>query len=245
MPAIERPDPPYMQVVKHIRQKIDSGALAPDDLIPSARKITKEWNVSLATAAKVHATLRAEGLVEGVSGVGSKVKARTRGASARDRMQASSRGRIYRKDEYARIVAAKLASAPEQVADALGVAVGAPVLRRERVTYQKNDEPVSASVSWFDGALVSQATRLLEAERIVEGTPAYIQAVTGRQMTSGRDQITAASATEAEAEALQVPVGTPVMRGRNWVYDGDGAVLEYGESVAAAGRWRSYDYEIN
>jgi hypothetical protein len=35
-----------------------------------------------------------------------------------------------------------------------------------------------------------------------------------------------------------------VLRGRNWFYDSDGAVIEFGEFAFVPGRWTSYDYEI-
>src|SRR5690606_28016054 len=160
-----------------------------------------------------------------------------------DRLIASRGGKIYPKNEHARIVSSELVSASEQVADGLGVTAGAPVLRRVRITY-RDENVVSASTSWFDGTVVQQAPRLLETERILEGTPAYIQSCTGRTMTSADERVTAAAASEEESDALQVPVGAPILRGRNRIFDEHGAVIEYGEFISGPGRWRSYDYEI-
>ncbi|MFD0591308.1 GntR family transcriptional regulator [Catellatospora coxensis] len=64
---------PFRQIVGQIRAQIDGGQLRPGDRIPSARQITAEWGVAIATATKVLATLRAEGLVEAVRGVGTVV----------------------------------------------------------------------------------------------------------------------------------------------------------------------------
>ena len=44
------------------------------------------------------------------------------------------------------------------------------------------------------------------------------------------------------AEQLGLPVGSPVLRGRNWYYDTDGGVIEYGESAATAGVEASVEY---
>lgn len=242
-PSIQRSDPPYMQVVKHIRDQIESGELEAGAKISSARQVSKDWNISLATATKALTTLRSEGLVRGVSGVGTIVNTREMALGSKNRASSSRAGQIYPSNEYAKIQASDIVNAPEQVADALGLETGAPVLRRQRVTF-RDDEPVSASISWFDGALVKLAPRLLEAERIRQGTPGYIEETTGRTMTYGRDQNTADAATEQDAEDLNASVGSPVLRGRNWIYDSDGGVIEYGEYVSTAGRWRSYDYEI-
>jgi DNA-binding GntR family transcriptional regulator len=244
-PQVHRPDPPYMQVVKHIRGRIESGELRDGDVIPSARQLTKDWNISLATATKALATLRAEGLVKGVQGIGTTVTTSRTGHTATDRAKAThSTGRIYTPDEHAKIRDAALATASEQVADALGIKVGAPVIQRHRVTY-RGDIPVSASISWFDGALAAAAPRLLETGRILQGTFGYIAETTGRTVKTVRDQNTADAANERDSQDLGVPVGSPVLRGRNWVYDADGNVIEYGEHVSAAGRWKSYEYEIN
>ncbi|MGP8302066.1 GntR family transcriptional regulator [Streptomyces inhibens] len=65
--------PPYRRIVDEIRRRIDAGELAPGDRVPSTRRITQEWRVAMATATKVLTTLRQEGLVRAVPGVGTVV----------------------------------------------------------------------------------------------------------------------------------------------------------------------------
>jgi DNA-binding GntR family transcriptional regulator len=244
-PSINRPEPPYLQVVRYIRDQIASGELRDGDTVPSARQIMQEWDISMATAMKVLATLRAEGLVRGVSGVGTVVtSAENAHHTAQDRFAAIRlKGRIYPPDERAKIESAEVVRASEQIADALGVQAGETVIRRHRVTY-RGDIPVSASVSWFHGSLAEAAPRLLKTARITEGTPRYIEQMTGKAVTSGRDQLSAASADEQEAASLSIQAGSAVLRGRNWFYGAAGEVIEYGESVAVAGRWASYEYLV-
>jgi DNA-binding GntR family transcriptional regulator len=251
VPTLQRPDPPYLQVVAAIRDRIAAGELQEGDRVPSAREMTREWKISLATASKALATLRSEGLVRAVQGVGTVVSAaESMRLGARDRMVAIRRGgRIYPPGQYAKITAAELVSAPTHVADALGVTTGAPVIRRHRITYQRQgpgqeDRPVSVSTSWYDGALAGACPRLLQAERIQEGTPAAIEAATGRRVVTGRDQLAADAAEAQDVEDLEVDPGAPVLRGRNWYWDAAGGVIEYGESVSLPGRWTAYDYEI-
>lgn len=243
-PQLDRPDPPYLQIAGHIRAQIESGVLRDGERVSSARQIAADWQVSLATATKVLATLRSEGLVRGVVGIGTIVSTTEAGHAPKDRFVSIRRtGRIYPPNEHAEIKSAEIVTASEKIADALRVEVGAPVIRRHRVTY-RGETAVSASVSYFSGDLAEAAPRLLEVERIRQGTTGYIEETTGRTVTSGHDQHAAAEATEQDAEDLGVAVGSPVLRGRNWVYDLDGDVIEYGESVATADRWTSYDFEI-
>lgn len=245
MRKIQRAEPPYAQVVSFIRGQIQRGELKPGDMVPSARKITQEWGVSLATATKVLAALRSEGLVEARTGIGTVVKINPPdGTTPRDRVISTRRtGRIYRPDEHAKIVSAELVEAAETVAEAFGLEVGSPVIRRQRVTYRE-DVPTSASTSWFAGEYAEVAPGLLSTERLRQGTWRYLEQVTGRVVAAGRDQVSAAVADERDSTALGVAVGSPVLRGRNWYLDADGGVIEYGESVARADRWSTYEYEI-
>ncbi|TSB24018.1 GntR family transcriptional regulator [Streptomyces benahoarensis] len=245
-PKVERPLPPYLQILQAIRSQIADGVLREGEPVPSERQISSDWGVSRATATKVLAALRSEGLVQSVQGVGTIVSPQPPvGTSAQDRFTTMRRtGRIYAPGEHAKIVTATLVEASEAIASALGVELGAPVIERQRVTYQ-GDDAVSASHSWFDGALADDAPKLLLTERLVEGTPGYIQSTTGRTACRGRDQVTGRAATQVDAERLGVPEGAPVRAGRNWLYDTEGGVIEYGESVSLAGRWASYEYDIS
>ncbi|MEW1658767.1 GntR family transcriptional regulator [Streptomyces sp. NPDC093707] len=65
--------PPYRRIADEIRTRVDAGELAPGDRVPSTRRITQEWGVAMATATKVLAALRQEGVVRVVPGVGTVV----------------------------------------------------------------------------------------------------------------------------------------------------------------------------
>lgn len=65
--------PRYLAIVAEVRGRIDRGELAAGDRVPSTRAITREWGVAMATATKVITTLREDGLVQTVPGVGSVV----------------------------------------------------------------------------------------------------------------------------------------------------------------------------
>src|ERR1700712_806025 len=65
--------PPYARIVEVIRARIDAGELAPGERVPSTRGIVAEFGVAMATASKVLATLRSDGVVRVVPGVGTVV----------------------------------------------------------------------------------------------------------------------------------------------------------------------------
>lgn len=241
-PEVERPDPPYMQVVKYLREQIHDGQLPQGSTIPSARQIAKDWGVSLATATKVLASLRSEGLVQGVVGVGTVVTAQNPSPQAH-LVSIQQTGRIYPRGDHARILVAELTAAPEPVALALSLPQGADVIRRHRITL-RGETPISLSTSWFDGSLAEPAPLLLTAERLPQGTPGYIKEMTGREAVRGRDDLTARTVTPAEAELLRLESGSVVLTGINTYTDRGGEVLEYGEYVSSGELVRSYTYEI-
>jgi DNA-binding GntR family transcriptional regulator len=244
-PTVQRPEPPYLQIVEHIRRRIRSGELRDGDTVPSVRQLARDWNISPPTAAKALARLGAEGFVRGVPGTGTVVCAGTTSHNASlDRLRAVRvTGRIYPPSERAVIKSAVVVPAPPEIADALGLAAGADVIRRHRVTY-RYDEPISASVTWLDGSFAKVAPDLLTAERLLQGTVGYIEEVTGRQVVRGVDQDSARAATEQDAEDLGVLVNSPVACARNWWYDAEGNVIEYGERISIPGRWSTHEYTI-
>ncbi|MFC9424732.1 TetR/AcrR family transcriptional regulator C-terminal domain-containing protein [Streptomyces sp. NPDC056987] len=75
--SAQRPEPPYRQIVAEIRARILTGDLRPGDRVPSIRQIAQRWGVAVATATRVMATLRDDGLVETKVGAGTVVSTRT------------------------------------------------------------------------------------------------------------------------------------------------------------------------
>ncbi|GLY65923.1 GntR family transcriptional regulator [Amycolatopsis taiwanensis] len=87
---------PYAAIVTEIRRRITSGELRPGDRVPSTRQITRDWGVAMATATKVLTTLRQQGLVESVRGVGTVVAASVPAGKRREPQGELTRERIAR-----------------------------------------------------------------------------------------------------------------------------------------------------
>lgn len=73
MSEVNQKDPPYARIAGQIRHRIETGELAPGSRVPSTREIIAQWGVAMATATKVLAALRDQGLVRAVPGVGTVV----------------------------------------------------------------------------------------------------------------------------------------------------------------------------
>ncbi|MEU2476093.1 GntR family transcriptional regulator [Streptomyces sp. NPDC012842] len=237
--SLER-TPPYLQVVATLKQKIVSGELKHGDKLPSVRDLAAQYEISTATAQKVFRTLKAEGLAEARQGAATTVSTRrTLHRTAADRLEAAlTTGRIYADGEYAVITAADLSQPPEWVADLFAIEPGGQAVRRQRITHNADDQPVSASTSWFSSDLADAVPALLLRERIIGGTPSAIEAATGRRAVASEEASTADAASEEQAALLGVSPGDPVSLSRNVYVDAQGELIEVGESVAPAGRWR-------
>jgi DNA-binding GntR family transcriptional regulator len=238
-PRVERPRPPYLQIVEHYRQRIKNGDLADGDRMPTVREIADEADVAFTTAARAMRVLAAEGLVA-TSTQGTRVAfAETSTFTPRDRLNAMRRsGRIYPPSERADILAAELVPPPPHVAEAMAGEDGPPetVVRRVRVTYH-SDRPVTVSTSWMPGDLAGPVPELVSTARIPGGTVGAVFERTGRAVVRDTYRECARRATHREADLLGVTTGDPVLHGQNTWYDNDGAVLEFGEYVIPEGRW--------
>ncbi|MGW4466058.1 GntR family transcriptional regulator [Micromonospora sp. NPDC004704] len=64
----------YRQIADELRQKINSGSIAPGVLLPSSAQLEGTYGVSRETIRRTLAVLRAEGLVQTEPGVGTRVQ---------------------------------------------------------------------------------------------------------------------------------------------------------------------------
>jgi AcrR family transcriptional regulator len=109
--------PASTRIAAEIRGRIRSGELVAGERVPSTREITRRWGVAMATASKVLATLKEEGLVHTRPGVGTVVAGTS---SSRPRGSARPRGAEATLSKE-RIVAAATAVADKEGLDALSM----------------------------------------------------------------------------------------------------------------------------
>jgi DNA-binding GntR family transcriptional regulator len=145
-------------------------------------------------------------------------------------------GLIYPDDEQAEVLAAETTSAPEHVARALGLDVAARVVRRQRVT-RRGDEAVELSTSWYEGKIGDRAPALSQPERVLEGTLAYVERVTGRRGKVAKDRMSARLATDEERTALALTEPAAVLVIHHLVCDSDNRPLGFEEAICPPETW--------
>lgn len=160
-------EPAYLRIAAQIRERIADGRLRPGEKVPSTRQITQEWGVAMATATKVIATLRDEGLVDPRPGAGTVVRSAPPGQvePARPAARTPPREQELGRD---RIVRAAMA-----VADAEGLA--AVTMRRVATELGVATMSLYRHVSTKDNLTLLMADAAV-AERPFPARPAHWRA---------------------------------------------------------------------
>ncbi|MER6320582.1 GntR family transcriptional regulator [Streptomyces coelicoflavus] len=237
MPQIEEAQPKYLQIAHYIRDQILRGDLRPGDEVPSERQLAADWKVSRPTAARSLEALSHQGLVDKRQGSGTYVRSLEVNRRARELYgRARQTGKIYTPGEYAVITSAGWLEAPDHVAEALGLVKDRRAVHRRRVT-NNQDGPITLSTSWFAPDVGQRAPKLLEPERIQEGTLLYVENMTGRQGSYAEDRMCARAATEEEAEDLHLAAGSAVLIVHHVVFDLQDRPLEFAEATYPPHRW--------
>lgn len=199
--------PLHEQISSWLRDEIGSGALPPDAQLPSENHLCRKFGVSRVTVRRALQTLEADGLIFRRQGLGSFVSDRrlaqglvrlTDFAQDLDRAGLRASSRILHQSNE---------PCPAPVAERLGLEPGAPVLRLDRLRLG-DGEPMALDRTWIppyyaqlvQGHDLATETlyRVLEREY---GIPAL----------SGRYRITAATADQETAGALQVGPGEALL----------------------------------
>lgn len=237
MPQIEEAQPKYLQIAHFIRDQILRGDLRAGDEVPSERQLAADWKVSRPTAARSLDALSSQGLVEKRQGSGTYVRSLEVNRRARELYgRARQTGKIYTPGEYAVITSAGWLEAPDHVAEALGLAKDRRAVHRRRVTNNASG-PITLSTSWFTADVGQRAPKLLDPERIQQGTLMYVEQMTGRQGSYAEDRMCAQVATDKEAADLGLSQGSPVLIVHHVVYDLQDRPLEFAEATYPPDRW--------
>jgi GntR family transcriptional regulator len=241
LPEVQRPLPPYVQIANHYRDAIRNGELEPGARLPSVAELATTWGVATATAAKAMGHLQVEGAIYS-SPRGSFV---ADGDVITSTPAERARGRGGRRHVPARetiaVTAAEIVPAPNYVAELLGLDMRELVIRREEIT-RRRSHPVMLSVDWIPATDVMESAELTAMDPVEGGVLRLVERVTKRRVTHGRDHIRGRAADGREADALRLPVGSPILAGVHVWSDEEGVII-YGEWVMPPDQVISYEYE--
>jgi GntR family transcriptional regulator len=235
--------PAYRQMADRLRERITSGELTPGDQVPSEAELMETYSAARATVRQAIGVLRTEGLVVAEQGRGAFVRSRPPvrrlaydrfARRHRDEGKAAFMAEMEGRRPQVEVLAVEPHAAPAEVAQRLGVAEDAKVLRRFR-RYLDDGQPLEIATSYIPWAL-AEGTAMVESNPGPGGIYARIEEQ-GRRLARFAEDVTARMPTAEEARALALPMGTPVLHLVRTAYDADGQAVEVCDTVMAADRY--------
>jgi GntR family transcriptional regulator len=235
MGMVQRGQPLFEQVADALRADIRRGRYQPGDKLPSERELSETFEVSKVTARQAIVQLRAEGLV--TSRAGSGVFVAVPGPPRRlsdDILRGEAFYRAVGRLGLAPNVTTTIAREPatEEVAEALGIELGAEVLVHTRLVRVEGEPPLFLADNYFPAWVVEAVPEL--ANPSTSGLPKWLGATFGPLY--GEDMIDSRMPTPEEQERLEIPEATPVTIIQGINRDAQHRPLHYIVKVTPSGR---------
>ncbi len=203
--------PLYQQIKTLILQSLQSGEWKPGDTIPSELELAARYRVSQGTVRKAIDELAADNLLVRRQGKGTFVATHAEQHIQYRflRLQPDAGDRASEGPAERQILECRRLRAPAEIARALGLRSGEPVLEVRRVL-SFHGTPTILEDLWLPGAPFKGLT--IETLAQDQG-PMYALFETrfGVRMVRAEEKLRAVSADEAAAHCLQVPPGTPLL----------------------------------
>ncbi|MFJ4223084.1 GntR family transcriptional regulator [Microbacterium sp. NPDC089695] len=215
--------PMYDQLRQLIIEGITRDGLQPGDPLPGEHRLCERYGISRTVVRQALAQLEHEGLVERVKGKGTFVS-RPRTAESLVHTLVGLYDDVERRGGHVHsdVLRHEQALADDEIAAALEVAPGTPVVVLERLRHV-DGEPWSLSTTWMPEAVggVTLGVDLSEASLY------RVLAENGIVATSGVRSAEATVATHEQAQHLGVSAGSALLRLRSVSRGADGIPIEY------------------
>lgn len=236
--------PAYRQVADDLRERIASGVFIPGARLPSERELVETFHVSRPTVRQAIGVLRVEGLVVAEHGRGLFVRPRPPvqrlGRNRLSRRERSAERGTFLTDAHVnrftpRVeVTVRVEEADERTAGMLDLAVGDSVAVRARVMFA-DDVPVQLAVSRLPREL-TRGTAVEQEDTGPGGVYARLEEA-GHALDRFTEFVTARLATGAEAAALHLRPGTPVLAVTRVAVAVSGRAVEVNDMVLPGERY--------
>lgn len=229
------PIPLYFQLAQHLEAAIETGRVPPGTRIDNEVELADRLGLSRPTVRQAMQYLVDKGLLVRRRGVGTRVVQ----PKVRRPLQLTS---LYDDLENSgqrpatAVLSNELVPCPAEVAAALGLAEGTPVITLVRVR-SAGDRPIAALTNYLPDDVGGLTTEALEERGLYQ-----LLRASGVQLHAASQTIGARSATAAEARLLGESRGAALLTMQRTTYDDHGRAVEYGTHIYAASR---YTFELS
>lgn len=218
------PVPLYFQLSQQIETAIASGTLRPGEMIDTELTIAAKYGLSRPTVRQAIQDLVNKGLLVRKRGVGTQVVSSPMRRSVEltslfDDLQKSHRS------PSTRVLSLRTIKAPEEVARALELPIGAQILYLERLR-SVDAGPLAVMRNWLPGNLIEMSSETLESQGLYDLIRSH-----GVNIKVAEQKIGATAASAQQAQLLKVKKGFPLLTMERLAYSDSGMRIEYSSHV--------------
>lgn len=202
--------PAYVRVLTDLRRKIESGAIAPGETIPSVSALAREHKVAATTVQKAIRALKAAGLVEGVAGKGVYVRQVKRlvSRSADFVSPVPEGGKLPHGDSTPPVIDHVVP--PDEIAELLAIEPEEKAVARQRIMLDDDGNGIEITTSYIPMA-IAKGTPLERAPKLRGATPTVLKRL-GYPPRTCKEWVTGRMPTSEEGATLRIPAGVPVLQ---------------------------------
>lgn len=231
-PDRRRPEPLWHQAEHALRTLIERGEWATDSQIPNEDKLGAMLGISRITLRHAMRNLEAAGLLRREHGRGTFVRSATVVAGARGLTSFTQEMVTLGLDVGTRLLDAQIIAASTEMADALDVELGEPLVRLRRLRLGSNT-PIGIQTAHLPEARVPG---LFEAAHEIGSLYEALRERYGITAVEAHEVYRVGRVAEAEAELIGQPAGTPAFVVQRIAYDAQGP-FEFTLSTMRADRY--------
>ena len=222
----------WRQVADGIERGIADGRFAAGEKLPGEMEIAETYRVNRHTVRRALAALAERGLVRAERGSGTYVEAPRLAYPLRSRTRFSEIVGAGGQEPRGQLIEASDDVATREVARALGLKTGTPLIRIESVRFADRT-PICVSTTWLSAERFPEAGRVFANTRSMTKLLAHFGI---RDYRRGSSKITAAIADATDAARLDLALGRPVLVVDSTDVEADGTPLATKRSRFAAER---------
>jgi len=230
----DSPIPLYHQLKTILLNQIETGALKPDDRLPTEEELARHCGISKITVRQALKELATKGILRREQGRGTFVAKPKLQQGPRELTSFTEEMRRHGALASSRVLEVSTVPAETDEAERLGVAEGTQLVKLKRLRFADR-EPMGVQTAYLVAALVPG----LEAQELATNSLYEILANRyGLAPRTARETHYAVSAGREEAALLGLPAGAPVLAAERVTYLSTGQPLELVYSAMRGDRYK-------